>query len=152
MSENPNKNLEEAIISLIFSLGRLVREHTDEEKAESPSFIQLEMMKRIDDTQGLTMKDMAQFLCIKAPSVTYLMEDLVEKKYTKRTHDAKDRRVVKIVLTPKGKKTLGMLYPHRAGSLRKVLDQLAVTDRKTFLNILEKMHKIYKQKSNINKI
>ena len=53
--------MEEQIISLIFSLGRLVREHTDEEKSENLSFIQLEMMKYIDDTQGLTMKEMAQF-------------------------------------------------------------------------------------------
>jgi len=138
--------MEENIISLIFSLGRLVREHTDEEKTGAPSFIHLEMMKRIDDTHGLTMKDMAQFLCIKAPSVTYLMEDLVKSGNAKREKDANDRRLVKIVLTAKGKKTLDTLYPHRADSLRKVLEQLGSPDQKKFVSILERIHEIYKQK------
>jgi DNA-binding MarR family transcriptional regulator len=143
--------MEEQIISLIFSLGRLVREHTDEEKSESPSFIQLEMMKHIEETQGLTMKDMSGFLCIKAPSVTYLMEDLVKKGYAKRWHDTEDRRLVKIVLTSKGKKNLDELYSHRASGLRKVLDQLGDEKRKVFLGLLENISEIYKQKNNINK-
>ena len=142
-----DRSLDEKIISLIFSLGRLIREHTDSEKSEGPSFIQLEMLKRIHDTQGLTMTDMAQFLCIKAPSVTYLIEDLVKSEYTKRVPDSKDRRVVKIVLTPKGKKILETLYPHRADSLRKVLDQLGSPDQKKFAGILEKIHEIYKLKN-----
>ena len=79
-----NQSLEETIISQLFSLGRLIREHTDSEKSAGPSFIQLEMMKRIDHIGGLTMKDMASFLCIKAPSVTYLMEDLVKREYAKK--------------------------------------------------------------------
>jgi DNA-binding MarR family transcriptional regulator len=147
MDKTIDKSPEEKIISLIFSLGRLVREHTDGEKSENPSFIQLEMMKHIENTQGLTMKDMAQFLCIKAPSVTYLMEDLVKKGYAERSHDSNDRRVVKIILTASGKKMLDTLYPRRADSLRKVLDQLGPTEQKTFVSILEKIHEIYKQKN-----
>ena len=144
--------MEEQIISLIFSLGRLVREHlvrehADEEKTENPSFIQLEMLKHIEDVDGLTMKDMAQFLCIKAPSVTYLMEDLVKSGYAERTHDTEDRRLVKIVLTLKGKKTLDALYPHRADSLRKVLNQLEPTEQKMFSDLLEKIYEVYKQKN-----
>ena len=138
--------MEENIISLIFSLGRLVREHTDEGNPNNPSFIQLEMMKRISETKGLTMKDVAQFLCIKAPSVTYLMEDLVNSGYAKREQDESDRRLVKIILTSKGKKALETLYPHRADSLRKVLSQLGIVEKKMFTSILERIHEIYKQK------
>ena len=138
--------MEENIISLIFSLGRLVRENSDEPKADRPSFIQLEMMKHVDESHGLTMKDMASFLCIKAPSVTYLMEDLVKQGYAKRVHDEVDRRVVKIVLTPKGKKTLDTSYPNRADSLRKVLGKLDEKEKKSFVSVLERVHEIYKQK------
>ena len=137
--------MDEKIISLIFSLGRLVREHTDEGSDRSLSFIHLEMMKHIEQTKGLTMKDMALFLCIKAPSVTYLMEDLVKNGYAKRSHDTEDRRLIKIILTPKGQKILEELYPRRAESLRKVLSQLGTAEQKKFADILERIHKIYKK-------
>lgn len=136
---------EEQIISLIFSLGRYIREHSGGEKSDSPSFIHLEIMKKIDDSKGLTMTDLAQYLCIKAPSVTYLVEDLVKYKLVKRSHDTQDRRVVKIVLTPKGKKILNKVYPHRADSFRKVLHQLGSTEQKKFIKTLEHIHEIYKK-------
>jgi DNA-binding MarR family transcriptional regulator len=143
--------MDEKIISLIFSLGRLVREHSDEEKVGAPSFFQLEMMKRIDDTQGLTMKDMAVFLCIKAPSVTYLMEELVELGYAKRSQGTADRRMVKIVLTSKGKKILDTLYPLRALSLREVVNELGTVERKMLVSILERIHEIYQAKKSVKK-
>ena len=142
---------EEQIISLIFSLGRFIREHSGVEKGDAPSFIHLEIMKQLADSKGMTMTDLAEYLCIKAPSVTYLVEDLVVSKYAKRSHGTQDRRVVKIILTSKGKIALKKLYFHRADAFRKVLHQLGQNEQKTFIKTLEHIHEIYKQKINIKK-
>lgn len=146
MKAHHKDHYEEQIISHIFSLGRFVREHASDEKGGNSSFIHLEIMKRIDDSGGLTMTDLAEYLCIKAPSVTYLVEDLVKDRFAKRLHDAQDRRIVKIVLTPKGKKILKRLYPHRADTFRKVLRQLSTLEQKKFAETLVRINEIYKQK------
>ena len=149
MNVHHQDGCEEQIISHIFSLGRFVREHAGGEKGEkigNPSFIHLEIMKRIDDSGGLPMTDLAEYLCIKAPSVTYLVEDLVKDNFARRLHNTQDRRIVKIVLTQKGQKILKRLYPHRADTFRKVLRQLGALEQKKFAKTLERINEIYKQK------
>lgn len=51
---------------------------------------------------GVTMKELAEHLCVTGGAVTQFIDDLVEKDMLVREHDAADRRSVKVRLSKKG--------------------------------------------------
>ncbi len=91
------------------------------------------------------MKEISQFLCIRAPSVTALINDLIRLKLVKRIADPGDRRVVRITLTSQGKKLLDMHYPKRAHQLRKVLNTLPKAEQAQFVTTLHHINDSYKK-------
>ena len=134
-------NYSEQIISDLFALGRIVREQRPQDQKKGvPSFMQIEIMKRLDEEKGFTMTALSQFLCIKAPSVTSFVDELLSMKLVKRVSHPNDRRVTRIMLTPKGKQVLDQYYPLRAPQFRKAIEHLSVANQKTLMSILHTIH------------
>jgi DNA-binding MarR family transcriptional regulator len=54
----------------------------------------------------LTASDISRIYCISKSNVTTLVDRLVEHGYAERSHDDKDRRIIKISVTDKGRKLI----------------------------------------------
>ncbi len=133
-------NDQEKLISLMFSAGRLIRDLIKTGKYRDPfSHIQLETLRFVEKHHTPTMKDIAKYLCVKPSSATAMTETMVRCGLLKRLTDAKDRRVVKIALTPRGRKALDHYQDHAYRALGKIFKRLDGKDAKAMIASLEKI-------------
>ncbi len=102
-----------------------------------PELLALEAISR---EEGLMMSDLGKRLDISLSTATGIIDRLIEKKFVKRERNGGDRRVVRVLLTDKGRKTnqtyqkqkkelfgrmLGALDPQEQGELIKILEKIA---------------------------
>lgn len=137
------KNDIERVIHLMFSINRLLRKHeSGKYSAAAPPFIYLEIMKYLDGGGDITMKALADYLSIRAPSVTVLVDEMTGRGLVKREHDKNDRRVITIHLTKKGEDILAKKYGCRAERFRKVLSDIPETEQKSLAGILGSIQRL----------
>jgi len=87
----------------------------------------------------LSMQDVARHFNIRAPSATFLVEELVQAGLLERRASAIDRRRVELVVTPKGKRAFKTFEAKRHVVLSKIFSPLEARDRKELNRILQKM-------------
>jgi len=139
----PNTIIEQ-LISAIFSTSRLLRERTENREGLDPfSFFQLETLRYVAEKNNPSMKDIADYLCITPSSATSLINRLVKAKQIERTKDKCDRRLVRLVITPKGEKTFGSGFKKIVKQMRKVLSNLSKKERVDLIAILQKLSQTY---------
>lgn len=97
-------------------------------------------LEAISKEEGLMMSELGNRLDISFSTATGIIDRLIEKKLVKRERNGGDRRIVRVMLTDKGKKTnkeyqeqkkelfgrmLGALDPREQGELIKILEKIA---------------------------
>jgi len=133
----------EQLISMIFAVSRLIRERAKyREKIDPFSFLQLETLRYVAEKDNHSMKDVADYLCITPPSATSLINSLVKTKQLERMHDPSDRRLVRLVITPKGKTALASGFKKITTRMRKVVSNLDAKERNDLFKILEKLGRV----------
>lgn len=133
---NSNSNL----ISLIFNANRMIRENMGKHGSIDPfSMARFKVLTLVFEKSSPTMKEIADSLYITSPSATSMINQLVIGKELKRVLDKKDRRIVRLVITPKGKKTLAVLRKEAAGRMNKIIETLDEKEKNQMANILTKI-------------
>ncbi len=85
------------------------------------------------------MTDLARYLGIARPSATALINRLIGQGLVVRLSDARDRRMVKIVLSPRGKKLVKSIKRQKYQTLRRVFGRISNADRQEYLRILKEV-------------
>ena len=130
----------EQLISMIFAASRLIQERAQHREKINPfSFLKLETLRYVAEKGDPSMKDVADYLCITPPSATSLINSLVKTKQLERMHDAGDRRLVRLVITPKGKTALATGFKKIMTRMRRLLSKLGAKERNDLFKILEKL-------------
>jgi len=104
-----------------------------------PQFISLDL---INSHSWMKMKDIAGELNVSLPAATGMIDRLYHLGMIKREFDSKDRRVIKIILTPKGKKVLDNTKVSRKKAIEEVFSGLSAKERQSYLNIIKKVKNI----------
>ena len=84
------------------------------------------------------MRDIANALGIKEASATALIEKLVDKGFVQRLPSEKDRRIVSLCLTKKGKDFIERSHRKIAQKIF-IFDCLNESEQKQFIHILKKL-------------
>lgn len=134
------------IISLIFVIGRSMREgiHKRAGGGEFGSFLQFETLRYVKDHKRPLMRDVADYFMITPPAATLLIDGLVREKLLGRAFDERDRRAVRVALTPSGQKFLARGMKVRLAHLKKIFSVLSADERAELTNILRKISKTRK--------
>ncbi len=103
------------------------------------TFSQVETLRFIFEKKNPTMKDIANYLSISAPSATSMIESLSNKKLITRKVDPKDRRTVRIVTTSKVPKLFSVFKKMKNQMFQNMLKSLSSDDKKHLANILRKL-------------
>jgi DNA-binding MarR family transcriptional regulator len=113
-------------------------------KITVPQYLSLDLLK----SHGfLKMKDIAKELNISLPAATGLVDRLYRMGMVKRTYDERDRRLIIITLTSKGKQTLEQIRSQRQKAIQQVFGKLTEKERLTYLRIVRKLKKILHSRS-----
>lgn len=131
----------EKLISTIFDVGRQIKQELIRGKClEDFTQTEIEILKFIGSRKKVTMKAVAEHLCIKPSSATSAVERLVEKGSIKRVYDKNDRRVVYIEFTTKGLVTLKKKYKVLQKTIKDVFSGLSNKEKIDLIKIFEKIH------------
>ncbi len=134
-----NHNVEN-LASLIFTAGRLIRERTvNHGKLDLLSFVHLKILALIAEKDFVAMKEIAGLLHVTPPSTTATINRLVKSGQLQKRFDKKDRRIVRLKITSKGRKTLVLRRQEVEKRLSGILNVLDSKEKKEFSNILKKI-------------
>lgn len=138
------------LISLIFSSGRLIRKRIQIEKKFSP--LQILTLHYVKEHRNTSMKDIASFLRITPSSTTSLINELVKSHKLKRVSDNKDRRLIRIAITPQGETILDAIFKKAKIKMQNTFSKLQSREIRSLIRILEKICSNDSQKKLKNKI
>ena len=126
------------IVSLIFTVRSLTHEKAIEKNNKNASFLQLITLRFIEYKKP-TMKEVADYLTITAPSATSLINNLAKDGLIKREEEKGDRRIVLIVITQKGERHLKKGLEYLSQKIRKNLEVLSQKEQDALAKILGKV-------------
>ena len=108
-------------------------------KITIPQMFILEILNRKGER---IMSELAQALSITTSAVTGLIDRMIKAGFVTRTRGIKDRRLVKIKITKKGKTLIENILSQRRQMLRDVFGKLEKVERERYLEILEKVYRV----------
>jgi DNA-binding MarR family transcriptional regulator len=126
------------IIALVFAVRNLMHDKITQKNSKKVSFLQMITLRFIRHKEP-TMKEIADYLMITAPSATSLANSLIKDEAVKRREEKGDRRVVRIVITQKGEKYLKEGMECISEKIRKNLEALTPKEQAELAKILEKI-------------
>lgn len=126
----------DSIFPLMFEFGRLIRRRAAQAGTQSLTLPQLETLWFVHESEEPLMRDVAQYLKVKAPSATALIEELAKGGLLVRVANPKDRREVRVRLTKKGEQVLASLIAHKTRVIEDILSVLTKKERNEFITLL----------------
>jgi len=136
-----NEQLEETAARLRRSVTRLNRRLRQNSLADvSPA--QASMLATIEKLVKPTLGDLAKAEQIQPPSVTRLVQSLVDGNLCTRTVDENDRRAQRVELTAHGRKELQSIRRKKTVWLSSRLEELSATDQKKANELATLLEKI----------
>jgi DNA-binding MarR family transcriptional regulator len=99
----------------------------------------------IEDTQSYTISELSNLVHLPLPNITSIINRLAKKGIVKRRQDSKDRRIVRVFLTDKGKKMRFEFMKKRVREVENSLGMLSEKDQKALFNALETATRIFQK-------
>lgn len=85
-----------------------------------PQFDVLAELARADD-EGFTFVELSRLLLVTSGNLTGIVDRLEQQKLVERRPDDKDRRVIRVALTEKGRKVTDQVLPAHAADIEEIL-------------------------------
>lgn len=129
------------IIELTFNLSRLMRHRmlSVAREGTTVNFLQIHTLAMVNERQGMTMKELADSLHVASPSATSFVNRLESLGWIAREHDQKNRKLVRLRVTPLGAKILREKSRQRTEAIRQALSNLSSAELESLASILEKI-------------
>lgn len=112
----------------------------------SISHSQMEIMFLLYDEGKFTMSNLSKALLISKPNVTPMVDKLINNQFVERLPDEKDRRIIHISLTQKGRNFLDEERSIVEKSIEKKLESLSTEQLEILFHIFENVKKILDMK------
>ena len=103
---------------------------------------QLGTLEYLSARRESPMNELARHLGVTRPAVTGLVDRLIAQGLVNRQGDPRDRRVVRVHLTPKGRRVLDNIWSQKRRMLQQVFGRISPADRSQYLGTLERVVEI----------
>lgn len=123
------------ILNLFFRIGVKIKEK--QKKKHFTSMLCVRTLRFVMEKGEPTMKEVADYLGITPPSTTTMVDHYVKSGHLERLTDKNDRRIIRIGVTPKGKKFLKDGYENMLRIYQELLSKLnqkEINELKIILN------------------
>lgn len=125
---------------------RMVQQHgpfsieSGDDSAEL-TFTQLSTLTAIRDHGEMSLKEVAEAMHVSAPSASTMVDKLVDMKALNREHSKKDRREVRVSLSPLGKKAVEELEKIMLESLTELLEGIGPEYAEQWFQVYQQIEK-----------
>jgi DNA-binding MarR family transcriptional regulator len=132
----------EELVSHMFIMGRLMRDRMHRTTgAGQCTLLEFETLRYIKDTGRPHMREIAKKFHVTPHAATLMIDGLVKAKMLARVVDSKDRRSVRVTITPKGKQLLERGITTKIREMKKIFGILTPAERTHFVVVLKKIIK-----------
>jgi DNA-binding MarR family transcriptional regulator len=100
---------------------------------------ELQVVVFVGQNTNVKMTDISENLNSPLSTLTSVVDKLVEKKFLTRVHSVEDRRVVNVMLTPKGKSSYKTFVNRKNIMAEKILSLYTIDEQGVFIEFLGKM-------------
>jgi DNA-binding MarR family transcriptional regulator len=129
-------NSSEDVVGAALELHRIMRSRMSNLVEGGVNLMQLHALMGLHEHPKMTMKEFAAMLHISSPSATAFVARLSKLGLLQRLHDAKNHKLVRLRVTPKGETRLRSFGMRRNKILGEVFSVIPPKDRNTFVRIL----------------
>jgi DNA-binding MarR family transcriptional regulator len=102
---------------------------------------QFDVLLSLWGEDGIVLSELGRRVSRDSPTITGVVDRMEKKMLVKRTRDDSDRRVVKVVLTPKGKNMQEQLSTTKKRIMEKITTNLSLKEIQQLGILLDKMMK-----------
>lgn len=128
------------VISLFFAVRGVMRTRVAQGKKLEPSaWLRIETLKFIGGHANPSMRDVADYLSITAPSATSLVRGLIKSGLVASKTDPRDRRTLQLSLTKEGRATLRSHAARAKKALSGLFEGLSPRELAAFEKALERI-------------
>jgi len=139
-----NKKQLQELSSLFFTMKQILRAQLPDHKVDPNAWLRYETMRHIRDAKGPTMRDVAEYLRIKAPSATSLIGHLARTGMIARKGEKADKRIVRIFLTPRGKREVERYERRSATMMHSTFSKLDDHELQGLIVILRRLQDVHR--------
>lgn len=97
------------------------------------------VLSMIQHFKKRSIKDIAQAMEMSSSAATQLVDGLVQNGFVTRSEDPKDRRLVQLKLSSKGKKHIGATMEKRIAEMAEIFDALTDHELEEFVRLHNKI-------------
>ena len=134
----------ELLPQLIRGFARRESNYLSRGKITLPQLCVLEYLSR--QGSGRPMNELARFLAVSRPAATGLVDRLIAQGLVRREDDRRDRRVVRVHITAKGRQIVAHIWEQKRRMITDVFGQISPRDRAKYLSIVQKVTHILSEK------
>ena len=120
--------------------------HTDREVSEfmaltarQTRLIQAVCRLTRDNAEGISLKTLAEELKLSSSAVSLMVENLVQKDELERLHDSRDRRMVLIRLSPRGRVAVSGVREKLRRAMKEFLADMSQAEQERTVEMLERL-------------
>lgn len=136
----PKADYAQRVIELMFSVSRLMKtKMAAMARTDHVNWVQIHALCMIQERKGITMKELANMLMVTAPTATSFVNRLVRDSLVTRQADPKNRTLVRLHISKKGKQLMQSKIRQRQMLIRKVISILPSKDQRELVRILENL-------------
>jgi MarR family transcriptional regulator, transcriptional regulator for hemolysin len=142
MKNRPITDLDNVLMYQLYRCGRLLRYYLQrflDVGDESFTPEQYFLLYRLNATNGLTQRELADRVLNDHPNITRLIDKLENKGYVRREAGENDRRSFSITITEKGKKLSGRMAPVVARERERLLKGISPEEIRLVQSVLKKL-------------
>lgn len=137
MNHKKENKLDEQLINTIFQFSRVLRkEMATCSKVAHLSLLQLEILLYLNGEKQVQMHTIADYFHINKSTASSHLDTLEKMKLVSRKTNMKDRRIVQVVLTHKGKVLFEEGLKEKNKRMSKLLTYISSGDKKILLKII----------------
>ncbi len=124
-------------------LMRRMRKKFREKRVRELSMAQFRTLAFLDANQGASLSEAASYIGLGLPSMSKLVDALVNRKLIRREVYGKDRRRVCLSLTRQGKRTLDEAHQHTQTYFSEKFSELSAEERRRVSEALILLRKLF---------
>jgi DNA-binding MarR family transcriptional regulator len=131
------------VLEVVPLIMRAIREQMRANRDAEVSVPQFRALAFLDSHDGASLTAVADHIGLTLPSMSKLIDGLVDRKLARREFDALDRRRVTLGLTPRGRAVLQTSRDSTQAYLAEVCTRLAPTERATVMQALQALRPLF---------
>lgn len=138
--------LNELLVELFNDILVIEQKSLKEGRFSDLSITEVHTIEAVGMYESRTMSEIAQDLSITVGTLTIAINNLVRKEYVERERSNKDRRVVMIKLTRKGKLIYRIHKKFHSDLIKHTIEGLTDEEEKVLIRSLDKLNYFFKSK------